>query len=228
MKYMRVLFVCGCCLWCGLAFGVSAFVQSAYSAPTGLLQVSHPDKVARGDAFAVTATSSLPVSTMTFTWLTRKFTVPASTDNAQGKYTVTLLLPVPIDAKETHMALGVQAAGALPIQQNIMLFDKERPVQKLTVDRKFTSPPAHEKERIARDRRRVAEAVSRFSVGKAWNMPLLRPVAGSVSSQFGMRRVYNGVTKSIHRGLDMRSPMGTPVLAVADGEIILADLLYYS
>lgn len=222
-------------LCAGLAVGVSLWAMPACSAPAGpLVSIESPTRVARGDAFEVTAVvdSPAPLSSLTFVWLGKSVKVPtygATTAGTTGNRSyATMLLPVPVDAKESELILQVKAGGSASAQQSVTLYNKERPVQKLTVDKKFTSPPAHEKERIAADRRRVAEAVSRFTPQRMWTLPLLRPVDGSISSQFGLRRVYNGATKSIHRGLDMRSPMGTPILAVADGEVVLADLLYYS
>lgn len=225
-------------LCAALSVSASLWAMPACSAPSALsVSIESPTRVARGDAFEVTASvdSSAPLSSLSFVWMGKSVKVPtygtnaANAANAAGNRAyATLLLPVPVDAKEDELLLQVKAGGSASAQQRVSLYNKERPVQKLTVDKKFTSPPAHEKERIAADRRRVAEAVSRFTPQRQWTLPLLRPVEGSISSQFGLRRVYNGATKSIHRGLDMRSPMGTPILAVADGEVVLADLLYYS
>ena len=63
------------------------------------------------------------------------------------------------------------------------------------------------------------------------------PTTGRFSSPFGPRRVYTGVSKvtgkectstSVHRGLDMAVPVGTPLLAPLGGTITLADPdLYY-
>lgn len=226
MWYASVVGLFGACLVLGLAL----FVPSAHSVtPKVELKVESPNRVARGDAFTVTASVDSPMTKMTFTWMGKTLVVPTySTSAAGGRAYATLLLPVPVDAKESSLTLSVKAGGLKAVQTEVTLFDTKRPVQKLTVDKKFTSPPARELERIAEDRRRVGEAVSRFTPEKSWNMPLLRPVEGSVTSQFGLKRVYNGIPKSVHRGLDMRSPTGTPVLAVADGEVVLADALYYS
>lgn len=213
-----------------LVLSTSVFATQALCVPqTVALKVNSPSSVARGDAFEVTASVGSPMTQMNFIWMGKNSTVPAyTTSSAGGRAYASMLLPVPVDAKENELILTVKAGGLKPVSVTVSLYDKDRPVQKLKVDKKYTSPPASEKDRIAEDRRRIGEAVSRYTPQKSWTLPLVRPVQGSISSQFGLKRVYNGMTKSIHRGLDLRSPMGTPVLAVADGEVVLADALYYS
>lgn len=59
---------------------------------------------------------------------------------------------------------------------------------------------------------------------KAWAWPLTGPITGV----FGSQRVYNGVPKRPHYGLDIARPTGTPVQAPLSGEVVLAhpDMFY--
>lgn len=186
-----------------------------------------PSRVARGDAFPVTVRTQLETEVL-FHWRGKSYRVP--TVEREGVRAASLLLPVPVDAKEEALTLSV---GFLRNKQHtgtirIALYDKKRPVQKLTVDKKFVTPPAREQARIAEDRRKVRETVARYTPVQYWVLPLLRPVPGSVSSLFGMKRVFNGQPRSVHRGLDLRGAMGTPVRAAADGVVALVDNLYFS
>jgi len=58
-------------------------------------------------------------------------------------------------------------------------------------------------------------------VGKQTGM-LLRPVPGSVSSSFGMRRHPILGYARFHKGMDFRAGYGTPIVAATDGQVTRA------
>lgn len=70
---------------------------------------------------------------------------------------------------------------------------------------------------------RVAAFKQIVSPEKFWAGPFLRPSQGRVSSEYGVRRYYNGVFAEnyYHRGIDYAAPTGTPVVAPAAGKIAL-------
>jgi murein DD-endopeptidase MepM/ murein hydrolase activator NlpD len=57
-----------------------------------------------------------------------------------------------------------------------------------------------------------------------WRQAFLWPATGRISTLFGSQRIYrNGEAGSYHSGTDVAVPTGTPVLAPADGVVILAS-----
>ncbi|MCU0231303.1 MAG: peptidoglycan DD-metalloendopeptidase family protein [Acidobacteria bacterium] len=54
-------------------------------------------------------------------------------------------------------------------------------------------------------------------------MPSLLPVAGLIGGGFGWRRDPFTGAKGFHRGVDVSAPVGTPILAPADGIVIAAE-----
>jgi murein DD-endopeptidase MepM/ murein hydrolase activator NlpD len=70
---------------------------------------------------------------------------------------------------------------------------------------------------------RVAAFKNLVTPEKFWNGPLVRPSQGRVSTEYGVRRFYNGVFAEdyYHRGVDYAAATGSPVVAPAAGHIAL-------
>lgn len=68
-------------------------------------------------------------------------------------------------------------------------------------------------------------AARRLRTGaEGWRQPFRWPVTGRISTLFGSQRIYrNGEAGSYHSGIDIAVPQGAPVLAPADGVVILAS-----
>lgn len=60
-----------------------------------------------------------------------------------------------------------------------------------------------------------------------WSGRFRPPAEAETSGVFGTARIYNGKTKSQHKGLDFRVSTGTPVHATNAGTVILARPLYF-
>lgn len=215
----------------------SAIVAHAAPALASSLALDAPESVARGDAFPALAVSDAPAKTFTFRWLGKTYEARAeqvSVNTAAGvaaRWQAVMLLPVPLEEKETSQNLAVVPGGGkdAPVTaRKITFFDKDRPVQKLNVDKKYVDPPAAEMARIKADREQVRQALAQRLQERLWVLPLTRPVPGDVSSLYGLKRVFNGQPRGLHKGLDLRGPQGQPVLACADGQVALASNLYFS
>lgn len=82
------------------------------------------------------------------------------------------------------------------------------------------------------------DALDRALLGRVWarkegpaqfKLPLgepLRPLP--VGKSFGVRRVYNGkLAEQAHMGSDYDAPVGSPILAVADGTVVFARDMFF-
>lgn len=68
----------------------------------------------------------------------------------------------------------------------------------------------------------IAAARLRSSDSTGWRQPFIWPATGRVSGIFGSQRIYAGEPGSFHSGVDVAGPVGAPVVAPADGVVILA------
>jgi murein DD-endopeptidase MepM/ murein hydrolase activator NlpD len=69
---------------------------------------------------------------------------------------------------------------------------------------------------------RINAARAQRSDSQGWRQPFLWPVTGRISTLFGSQRIYAGEPGSYHSGIDIARPVGTVVLAPADGVVVLA------
>lgn len=79
----------------------------------------------------------------------------------------------------------------------------------------FMARRAPELELIAAARLRTSDSIG-------WRQPFIWPASGRISGIFGSQRIYAGEPGSFHSGVDVAGPVGAPVVAPADGVVILA------
>lgn len=191
------------------------------------MRLEVPQRAARGDALQVRVAGEGPVSSLTVRWLERQHVMAVEGDGKSWQ--AAFLLPVPLDCAARRLVLQTRTdGGQQQAEASVTLFDRERPVQSLSVDRKYVDPPVEVQERIRKDRQKVGKVLDIWSAERLWTLPFVRPVPGTVSSLFGLKRVFNGQPRGLHRGLDLRGAAGTPIKACAAGRVVLADNLYFS
>lgn len=85
------------------------------------------------------------------------------------------------------------------------------------------SQPSEEFLRIReRELARINAARGRSSASEGWRQRFAWPVTGRISGRFGAQRIYRGEPGSYHSGVDIAPGAGTPVVAPADGIVVLA------
>jgi len=98
----------------------------------------------------------------------------------------------------------------------------------ITLDNKYVEPPRSVQKRIAADRKAFVKAFAQpfsaplFEGGFDW------PWRAPLSGRFGDQRVLNGKVSSVHYGLDITGPRGSPVVAANDGVVAIVRDAYYS
>jgi Peptidase family M23 len=106
----------------------------------------------------------------------------------------------------------------------------EAPYEKvpLSVPDKFVEPSAVALKKIAADRIAKDKAFAKSASKPAWTGDFRPPLhLAPESDSFGNQRIFNGKLDSVHRGLDYRAEMRTPVAAINSGRVVLAQPLYF-
>nr|WP_083608138.1 M23 family metallopeptidase [Teredinibacter haidensis] len=129
--------------------------------------------------------------------------------------------------------LGRDVTGQVDIQvtsasetlvKSFPLLSRDYDIQRITgVDKKYVSPPPEVTERIKRDAAKVWKARQIHSNETYFTERFIWPAKGPISGVYGSQRVFNGVPKRPHFGLDIAGPVGTPIFAPAGGVVTLVD-----
>ena len=120
--------------------------------------------------------------------------------------------------------------NGLQIGQDIRIKPRQYDIQRVTgVPESTVNPPAALTERINKEAALVAKAREQETTLTDFSEPFRWPLMGPVTGVFGSQRVYNGVPKSPHYGVDVAAPVGTIVVAPAGGVVTLVyDDMFYS
>jgi murein DD-endopeptidase MepM/ murein hydrolase activator NlpD len=141
------------------------------------------------------------------------------------------LAGVDVEAKPGEYNLELQATLAdgkvIRQEQSVPVLRAAYKTEKLTVAEKFVQPDPETLRRIQADKEVKALAFAHETTEPEWSGKFIAPVDTTVSEGFGTRRTFNGKLASIHRGLDYHAKPGTPIVAANDGEVVLAQELFY-
>jgi len=82
--------------------------------------------------------------------------------------------------------------------------------------------------RSKKDNTQVKQARKTLSSNTAFAKGFIAPMEGTITGVYGSQRVFNGVKKRPHFGLDYAGDIGDPVKAPADGKVLLwvPDMFY--
>jgi len=124
--------------------------------------------------------------------------------------------------------VDLQARNAHRERIRIEITPRDWPIERVDgVPPKTVEPPPDIAARIKREQARVVAARNHDDARADFLETFVWPVEGRISGRFGNQRVYNGIPKSPHSGMDIAVPQGTPVKAPASGIVTFADADLY-
>ncbi|PSN10241.1 peptidase [filamentous cyanobacterium CCT1] len=175
--------------------------------------ILNPDAPELGDTISVIAVPRSSASTQPKVTVNDSLEYP--TFPISGNRFRTLVPTSPLDPPG-RMVIRVIGTGQT---RNLALGLKNRnfPTQRITLS------PSQSNLGTQHEFDRVAAFKDIVSPERYWNGAMQRPSSGRTSTQYGVRRYYNGVFAQdyYHRGLDYAAATGSPVTAPAAGRIAL-------
>jgi murein DD-endopeptidase MepM/ murein hydrolase activator NlpD len=142
--------------------------------------------------------------------------------------------PVPLDASRQfllgfdrdqpgHALLVAERAGGEAVREDLVIASRKWQIENVDVARRPEGSTTEEYlRRRAEETRRIEAARAVVTGASGWSQHFIRPAGGRISGVFGSQRVYRGEPGSFHSGLDLAAGAGAPVVAPADGVVVLA------
>lgn len=95
-------------------------------------------------------------------------------------------------------------------------------LERIDVARRPSIPDEAYRRLRERELARIAAARAADAPAEGWRQTFVWPVRGRISGAFGAQRIYRGEPAAFHTGLDIAPGAGAPVVAPADGKVVLA------
>lgn len=122
----------------------------------------------------------------------------------------------------TTASLVAERSDGSRVTQAIAVAPRAWRIERLNSLPRISQPSAEFQRRRPGELARINTARAKETGAQGWRQQFLWPVTGRVSGLFGAQRIYRGEPGSYHSGVDVARPTGTPLMAPADGVVILA------
>lgn len=128
------------------------------------------------------------------------------------------LLGIPLDTLPGPLEIRVTNGASTEIKL-IQVGSKNYPEQRLTIrDKRKVEPNPEDLARIEHEQETTRAIKQHFSATLP-TTDFMLPANGPLSSRFGLKRIFNGLPRNPHAGLDVAVGTGAAIKAPADGVI---------
>ncbi len=142
------------------------------------------------------------------------------------------IAPVPVNALETipFTFAVIQQSDSSHRMVRVPVEQREFSSSRLSVDPRFSTPPDSALQVRIRGESTKSVAVSRRShnTPRMWEGGWIPPRQSPITSDFGVRRMFNRELRSRHMGVDFDGETGDPIVAANRGVVALIGDFYYA
>ena len=188
--------------------------------------VKSPHFVFQGDGFRIYLVERKRVSIrkITISWLGRRIHfkpinrfnsfVLGTGLNDRGRYT----LKIEVVFKNRYIKC---------IRRIVKIRPKNFPKRYIKVPEHMITPPKKIIKKVLIQQIKLERILNKVSQKKFYDLMFLPPLKGKILSPFGAIRVFNHRKESIHKGIDIKAPLNSPVKSSSYGRVVFANNLYF-
>jgi len=125
------------------------------------------------------------------------------------------------DAQAVSMLTAFQS-GDKNVSERVAVAPRAWRVENLATLPRYSRPTAEFQARRPGELAQINAARRIVSDSEGWRQSFIWPARGRISGVFGAQRIYRGEAGAPHNGVDVAGPTGAPVIAPAEGVVILA------
>jgi hypothetical protein len=203
--------------------GIAGFPALPVSAAGLSISVSSRTP-ALGDPVIVEVAANGAVDNLVLRW---KDAAWPMRETAPGRYEG--LIGVDLDDPEGPAVVAAEAfldGARFRAEVELTISPRKFAVQVLTLPKRMAEFDNATLLRIETEAAELSRRFSRVTLPR-WRTPFLPPVEEYRPTNFGARRVINGESRMPHSAVDIHLPGGTPVRAIADGQVAFAGEQFF-
>jgi hypothetical protein len=206
------------CLMVLAAPGVAARAQSAVTLTPAVVEAGAPELI-RVDAPAS--------ATLEGEWAAHKLAFFRGREDQAWFALAGVDVEAPVGLSQLKIAVVLPHAATRNLTRTVEIHAAHYRTSTLTVQPQFVEPGPEALKQIEGDAKLKSAVFQSSARDPLWTGSFRAPVTADATDSFGTRRMFNGKLASVHKGMDFRARMGTPVRAANSGVVVLARALYY-
>ncbi len=175
-----------------------------------------------GEVILVTQKETPDVVGMTVHFLDRSYNAARRGPASDSFALVGLDLEVKPGSYVMDISLEKSNGGKEDVQREILILPKRFPEKKFRVRPESLNPPPQIMDRVRKESDLMETIYRQITPEWLAEGEFVIPFEAKAWPNFGQRRIYNNVPRSIHSGVDILAPWGSPIHASNSGRVVLA------